>query len=122
MVESARLLPDLIRLCARMGRDRSTPRRARLALLLALVYNVQPINVIPNFIPVVGLADNVVVTFMALRYAMRRTSADLARSHWPGTPAGYRTVCRLLAVRQGGPLERSLTPAKTASPDPGGQP
>jgi uncharacterized membrane protein YkvA (DUF1232 family) len=54
--------PDVVRLLARLSKDRRVGRAVRWRLLVALVYNAQPINLIPDFVPVVGLADNIAVT------------------------------------------------------------
>jgi hypothetical protein len=60
--ELLRVYPDLVRLLARLSKDRRVGRAVRWRLLVALVYNAQPINLIPDFIPVIGLADNIAVT------------------------------------------------------------
>src|SRR5262249_61161271 len=64
------MLPDLIRLLRRLAADPATARGVRWRLLVAGVYNVQPINLIPDFIPVIGFVDNVVVICWALRSAV----------------------------------------------------
>ncbi len=62
---------------------------------MALAYNVQPINLIPDFIPVVGLADNVIITAWAVRSALRRSGAGVVLGHWRGGPASFTLLCRL---------------------------
>lgn len=90
-----RVYPDLIRLLIRLSRDPRVARPVRWRLLVALAYNAQPINLIPDFIPVIGLMDNVVITAWAVRSAVRRSGPDVVLSHWGGSPASFTLLCRL---------------------------
>ncbi|MHB8670713.1 MAG: YkvA family protein [Acidimicrobiales bacterium] len=73
-------------LLRRLRADRRLPGRARLALGVALGYVVSPVQLIPNFIPVVGQTDDLAVVTLALRYACRRLPRDEVRAAWPGNP------------------------------------
>lgn len=86
VADVALFLPNLIRLLTRLYRDPAVPRAARVRVWIAIVYNVQPINLIPDFIPVIGFADNVVVTAWALRSAVTRAGAAPVTRAWPGSP------------------------------------
>lgn len=90
-----RVYPDLLRLLVGLSKDRRVARPVRWRLLVAIAYNAQPINLIPDFIPVIGLADNVVVTAWAVRSAIRRSGAEVVLSHWRGSPASFMLLCRL---------------------------
>lgn len=90
-----RLYPDLLRLLVGLARDKRVGTPVRWRLMVALAYNAQPFNLIPDFIPVVGLADNVIITAWAVRSAIRKSGADVVRSHWRGGPASFALVCRL---------------------------
>ena len=90
-----RVYPDLLRLLVSLSKDRRVARQVRWRLLVALAYNVQPINLIPDFIPVVGLADNVIITAWAVRSALRRSGAGVVLCHWRGSPASFILLCRL---------------------------
>jgi uncharacterized membrane protein YkvA (DUF1232 family) len=59
--ELVQIAPDSVRLMRTLSRDPDTPRSVRWRLRIAVLYNVQPFNLIPDFIPVVGFADNVAV-------------------------------------------------------------
>jgi uncharacterized membrane protein YkvA (DUF1232 family) len=83
--EFSRLLPNVVRLAWAMVRDPLVPRGARVRLMIAVAYNAQPFNVIPDFVPVIGLADNFVITVWALRSAVRLTGPRLVAHHWRGT-------------------------------------
>jgi len=100
--DAARIMPDAVRLLSRLSRDRglSWPIRVRLVLLVG--YLAVPIDLVPDFIPVLGYADDAIVIGLVLRSVIRRAGPDVVRQHWPGTPAGLDTLgrlCRIPALR-----------------------
>ena len=95
-----RLLPDLVRLVRRLAGDRTLPRGVRLRLWLLLVYLLSPVDLVPDVVPVLGYADDVVVVALALRAVVRRAGADALARHWPGEPAGLEIVSRLTGLRR----------------------
>jgi uncharacterized membrane protein YkvA (DUF1232 family) len=96
--ETLRLLPDVIRLLRRLATDTDLPRGVRVRLWLLLGYLLLPFDLIPDFVPVLGFADDALVVALALRSVTRRAGADALARHWPGTPAGLRTVQRLAGL------------------------
>ena len=68
----------------------------RLALIGLLVWLVNPIDLIPEFIPVLGPVDDVVVAVVVLRYVNRRLGAEELRRQWPGTSDGYALLSGVL--------------------------
>jgi uncharacterized membrane protein YkvA (DUF1232 family) len=96
-----RLLPDLIRLVRRLAGDRTLPRGVRLRLWLLLGYLLVPIDLVPDFVPVLGYADDVVVVALALRSVVRRAGTEALARHWPGTTAGLEVVSRLAGLPRG---------------------
>jgi uncharacterized membrane protein YkvA (DUF1232 family) len=90
-----RVYPDLVRLLLGLAKDKRVARPVRWRLLAALAYNAQPINLIPDFIPVVGLADNVAISAWAVRSAIRKSGAAVVLCHWRGSAASFELVCRL---------------------------
>lgn len=97
--EMLRLLPDLLRLLTRLARDRTVPRGVRIRLWLLLAYLAVPIDLIPDFIPVIGYADDAVIVAFALRSVARRAGVEVLDHHWPGTPAGFAAVLRTAGIR-----------------------
>ena len=97
--ESLRLLPDLVRLVTRLAKDRSQPRAVRIRLGLLLAYLAFPIDLVPDFVPVLGYADDVIVILITLRSLIRLVGEAPLRRHWPGTPAGFEAVLRLTQSR-----------------------
>jgi uncharacterized membrane protein YkvA (DUF1232 family) len=93
--ETLRLLPDLVRLLRRLAADSDVPRGARLRLVLLLGYLALPFDLVPDFVPVLGYADDAIVVSLVLRSVVRRAGAPLVRRHWPGTDDGFAAVARL---------------------------
>jgi len=94
------LLPNLARLLMRLSSDRTIPLRVRARIYIAIVYNVQPINLIPDFVPVIGLVDNVLVVVWAIRGTVRRAGREAIDRHWTGTPQGLATLFRLAGFEE----------------------
>jgi uncharacterized membrane protein YkvA (DUF1232 family) len=99
--EALRLLPDLVRLVRRLAADRSVPLAVRVGLWLLLGYLLSPVDLVPDVVPVLGYADDVVVVALALRSVVRRAGADALSRSWPGGPAGLAVVQRLAGLRPG---------------------
>ena len=93
--EALRLLPDLIRLIKRLVADPDTPRGVRIRLALLLGYLALPVDLIPDFVPVIGYADDAIIVALVLRSATRRAGPDALARHWPGTPEGLNAMKRL---------------------------
>ena len=79
----ARFIPDCIVLVSRLLRDPRVPLRHKLLLGALAGYLAMPFDIVPDFIPVAGHLDDVVVIFFTLR-AVLRGNAELLREHWPG--------------------------------------
>src|SRR5690349_4387106 len=87
--EALRLLPDLLRLIGRLAADRSLPWGVRGRLVLAGGYLALPVDLVPDFIPVLGYADDAIVVAWTLRSVARRAGLPALRRHWPGTDDGF---------------------------------
>ena len=98
LTSTARILPDTVRLIRRLAADGSLHRGVRVRLWCLLVYLVLPIDIIPDFIPVIGYADDAIITSLVLRSVIRRAGADAVRVHWPGTPDGLDALARLCRI------------------------
>jgi uncharacterized membrane protein YkvA (DUF1232 family) len=93
--DTLRLLPDLLRLLHRLAADPTLPGGVRLRLWLLLGYLALPIDLVPDFIPVIGYADDAVIVVLALRSVTRRAGPEALERHWPGTPEGLAAIRRL---------------------------
>ncbi len=86
--EAVRILPDTVRLLHRLARDASVPTGIRVRLWLLFGYLAFPIDLIPDFIPVIGYADDAIIVCAVLRSVVRRAGVEVVRRHWPGTSDG----------------------------------
>ena len=90
------VVPDLLRLVRDLLADRAVSRGPRLALLALLAWLVTPIDLIPEFIPVLGPLDDVVVAILVLRYVRRRLGEAELRRRWRGKPEGFELLLGVL--------------------------
>jgi uncharacterized membrane protein YkvA (DUF1232 family) len=91
--ELARFLPDCATTIGRLRGDPRVPRRAKVALVLAGLWVASPVDLLPEFLPVIGPLDDVAVVALALRYAARQVPRQALLDAWPGDP---RLLERLL--------------------------
>ena len=93
--EAVGAVPDALRAVRRLRRDPRVPRRAKLAVVLAGLWVLSPVDLIPEFLPVIGPLDDVVVVVLALRYAARQVPREVLAEAWGGDPA---VLARLLGA------------------------
>lgn len=98
MRDALRLLPDLVRLLRRLATDHAVPTGVRVRLVLLLIYLGSPIDVVPDFLPVIGYADDALVVALVLRSVVRRAGREALVRHWPGTPQGLVLIERLAGI------------------------
>ena len=98
VTHALRLLPDIIVLLRRLAADPNLSRGIRIRLLLLLAYLILPIDLIPDFIPVLGYADDAIIVALALRSVTHRAGPEALDKHWPGTPQGLRAIRRLAGI------------------------
>ena len=97
--DATRLLPDTLRLVRRLSTDRTISRSTRWWILALLIYLASPIDLVPDFVPVIGYADDAIITSFVLRHVIARSGTTKLREHWPGGEAGLATLIRLLRLR-----------------------
>jgi len=93
----AEFLPACVTTARRLRRNPAVPRRAKVALLAAIVWVLSPIDLIPEFLPVIGPLDDVVVVVLILRYVARSIPRPVLMAAWPAEP---RLLVRLLDGRR----------------------
>jgi uncharacterized membrane protein YkvA (DUF1232 family) len=96
--QAARLLPDLLRLLRRLASDPAVPFPVRVRVWLLVAYLALPIDLVPDVVPGLGYADDLIITVLVLRWTMRRVGLDTVRRHWPGTTDGLAALCRLTGL------------------------
>jgi uncharacterized membrane protein YkvA (DUF1232 family) len=92
----ASFVPDGVTTVRRLRRDPRVPRRAKVVVALAGLWLLSPIDLVPEFLPLIGPLDDVLVVALALRYAARQVPREVLVAAWPGEP-------RLLERLLGGP-------------------
>ena len=95
--ELAGFLPACVTTARRLRRDPRVPRRAKVAVAFAGLWALSPVDLIPEFLPVIGPLDDVVVAALALRYAARQVPREVLLEAWPGKP---EVIERLLGSRR----------------------
>ncbi|SCF10670.1 Protein of unknown function (DUF1232) [Micromonospora viridifaciens] len=91
----AAFIPDCLTTVRRLRKDPRVPRRAKVAIVFAGLWVASPIDLIPEFLPVIGPLDDIVVVALALRYAGRQVPRQVLLDAWPGDP---RLLLRLLGA------------------------
>lgn len=92
----ATVLPACVTTARRLRKDPRVPRQTKLAVGFAALWVISPIDLIPEFLPVIGPLDDVVVVALALRYVARRVPRDVLFEAWPAEP---RLLERLVPSR-----------------------
>ncbi|MHA7155994.1 YkvA family protein [Arthrobacter sp. TMN-50] len=87
--------PDLLRLLRSLAADKSQSAGVRAGVVLLLVYLLMPLDVVPDFLTVIGYADDVIIVALMLRFIIRRAGLDALVKHWPGNARGLQVVMRL---------------------------
>ena len=95
----ARFIPDCVVLLKRLLGDHRVPRHRKLVLIALVGYLVFPIDLVPDFIPVVGQLDDVLIAALALRFVLGGAGEQVVREHWPGPEKSLRLVLRAVARR-----------------------
>jgi uncharacterized membrane protein YkvA (DUF1232 family) len=98
MTDALRFLPDLLGLLRRLAADRLVPGAVRAALILLLAYLLSPVDLVPDFLPLIGYADDVLAVALVLRFTVRIAGTAAVERHWPGSPQGLAVVRRLAGL------------------------
>jgi uncharacterized membrane protein YkvA (DUF1232 family) len=96
--EAMRILPDTIRLLRRLAADGSISVAVRARVWLLFLYLAMPVDLVPDFVPVLGYADDAIVVAAVLRSVVRGAGPDAVRRNWPGTPEGLASVWKLAGL------------------------
>lgn len=96
--EALRILPDVLRLVHRLAADKTLPRGIRIRLWVLLAYLAWPIDLIPDFVPILGYADDAIIVTLVLRAVVRRAGLASVRAHWPGSDDGFAALSRLTGL------------------------
>jgi uncharacterized membrane protein YkvA (DUF1232 family) len=92
------VIPDVLRLLRSLIRDGAVPADVRLVVIGLIAWILSPIDLIPEFIPVLGPLDDVVVAIVAMRYVRRRVGIADLEARWQGTPDGFALLTRVIGA------------------------
>ncbi len=101
-VALARVVPDLLILVRRLAADGHVPRAQRLLLAVLVLYLASPIDLVPDFLPVIGVVDDVLLVVLVLRSVVRAAGPAVVSEHWPGPPRGLELLLGTLKARSSG--------------------
>jgi len=106
VADAALMLPNILKLVGRLLLDPRVPRRAKITLGMAAAYVVSPVDLIPDVIPVIGWADDVLLVLFAIDSLIERAGPEIVDEHWdgPGDLLGL--------VREAVGLSRSIMPKR----------
>ena len=96
----AGFIPDCIVLFKRLLGDVRVSRWRKAVVVALIAYLAMPIDLVPDFIPVAGQLDDVLVVAFVLRTALRGGGPELLREHWPGPQRSLAIVSRLAYGRE----------------------
>jgi uncharacterized membrane protein YkvA (DUF1232 family) len=84
VADAALMLPNIIKLIGRLLLDPRVPRRAKISLGIAGAYAISPIDLVPDVIPLVGWADDVLIVMFAIDSLIDRAGQEIVDEHWDG--------------------------------------
>ena len=91
----ATFIPDCIVLITRLAREPRVPRRRKFLLFALVGYLALPFDLVPDFIPVAGQLDDVIVVALVLRHFVRAGGEPLIRELWPGPERSLGLILKL---------------------------
>lgn len=109
VTDAVLMMPNIIRLVARLLKDPRVPRRAKITLGLAAAYVVSPIDLIPEVLPVIGWADDVLIIMFAIDSLIERAGHEVVEELWDG-PGDLLSLVRDVVG-----LSRNLMPRRLSN-------
>ncbi|HEY7822553.1 MAG TPA: YkvA family protein [Acidimicrobiia bacterium] len=106
MQDAVLMMPNLVKLVARLLKDPRVPRRAKITLGIAAAYVASPVDLIPEMIPVIGWADDVLIIMFALDALIDRAGEEVVEELWDG-PGDLLSLVRDIVG-----LSRNLVPRR----------
>jgi uncharacterized membrane protein YkvA (DUF1232 family) len=97
--ELATLLPNLIQLFRGLIEDPRVPRGSKALLWVAAIWLLSPIDLVPEFLPVVGPLDDAIVAALVLRHVLKTAGREPVEEHWRGDPATLARILRVAGVK-----------------------
>ncbi|MBA3622048.1 MAG: DUF1232 domain-containing protein [Euzebyales bacterium] len=99
-MELLRVVQDVVLLLKDLTTDPRVPRAEKVAAGLAVAYLLSPVDLIPDFIPVLGQADDAVIAVLAFRRLLNAAGYDVVYELWRGGDEGLALVLTLAGVQE----------------------
>lgn len=97
-VDAASTIPHMAKLLWRLLRDPRVPRRTKLVVAGAAAYAASPVDLVPDFLPVVGVADDLLVLAFAIHHIVEAAGEEVVLEHWDGSRDLLELVRSILDV------------------------
>lgn len=97
--EVVSLIPNVLRLFRDLLRDERVPLGSKALLMVGAVWLASPIDLVPEFLPVIGPLDDVIVAALVLRHLVKRAGPEVVRERWAGDPRTLGVLLRAAGVR-----------------------
>ena len=94
-IAAMRLIPDLLGLLKRLFMDPRVPLWSKAVLVLGILYLVLPIDLVPDFVPVAGQLDDVLIAGLVVALLIRTAGDEVVADNWRGSDAWLAAVRRL---------------------------
>jgi uncharacterized membrane protein YkvA (DUF1232 family) len=95
--DMALLLPHIAILLARLAADKRIPSESKMAIVAAAAYFVSPIDLIPDFVPVLGQMEDLMVLLLLVDGVINHLDPEIVREHWSGDPEMLRKISSFAA-------------------------
>lgn len=92
------ILPNLMALFFRLLADSALPKSVRVWTALLIAYLSFPIDLVPDFLPLIGYADDAIIIALVLRHVVRKAGPEALSKHWRGSDAGLTIVGKLAGI------------------------
>lgn len=109
MTDAVFMMPNIVKLVGRLLKDPRVPRRAKITLGLAAAYVASPVDLIPEIVPVIGWADDIIILMFALDSLIERAGEEVVQEHWDG-PGDLLSLVRDVVG-----LSRNLVPRRLSN-------
>jgi uncharacterized membrane protein YkvA (DUF1232 family) len=96
--EALRILPDILRLIHSLSKDKKLPLSSRLRIWGLVGYLALPIDLIPDFIPVIGYADDAIIMAFVFRSIVKKSGKAALEIHWKGSDQGLQLIYKLTGL------------------------
>lgn len=101
-------IPNLVKLISRLLKDPRVPFRAKMGIGAAALYVASPVDLVPEFVPVFGWADDILMVMYALDNLINRAGPEVVTEHWDGPGDVLKLIEDVVSV------SRTLIPKRLA--------